>query len=279
MRSKAQMRPSGPGSASSNRRVRALPAHMLYPPTITPPNSFSYASEQPSSDPQQEQGSVQQSGYPSLQPPAPPPPPPPPTAPATPHDWALRQSWALPMKHLAPPLPAVPSVPQQQLEHPLSSNAQPASVGLHPVRASDAVRYPIIGHQPHGSLNEAAASSASSNATAAAAGLSPQQAQLVRQSAFGISSRELDSAAVHDLGNWLQRCAQPAPVLLPQDAFESGELLPGAFSPLETALLHRQAALTQVSVNSMHGDCSPLLITLCRRFPCNGTMILVCCSC
>lgn len=63
-------------------------------------------------------------------------------------------------------------------------------------------------------------------------------------SALGTNSNQLCSGAPSGVLTGLsdQSLARPAPVPLPQDAFESGELLPGAFIPLGTALMHMQAA-------------------------------------
>ena len=72
-----------------------------------------------------------------------------------------------------------------------------------------------------------------------------------------------------NLSTWLsqQNLARPAPVPLPQDAFESGELVPGAFSPLGTALMHMQAAQVGLQQSPQY-DISFLLHLVPPALPC-----------
>ena len=240
MQSQAQMRSLLPSSVLS--RDVQLQSHTMYPPTVT---SFTRTPCRQLGGLQPDRGHLQHEEYPSLYP----------TAPTLPHDFAQRQSWVFPPQRPVPALPSGPDLAQQQT----SASVQIASQNSHP-RASDSIRYPVIAHGPGDASTGVAASGTPSTAAAApAAVLLPQQAMQELHSGLGTNSNQLYSGAPSDVLTRLsdQSLAKPVPVLLHQDAFESGELLPGAFSPLGTALMHMQAA--QVSLNQTTSASFPLL--------------------
>lgn len=249
MRSQARLQSLNTVPASTNRTAVAFPPQMIgYPMTINPPSLYTDAVERHVDTSQVDRGHIQHVGYPNLYP----------TAPNLPPDFHLRRSWNFmnPLRgsiiHTRPPIPQATAAPSPDC----------TGRGLF-LAAAQTTESPVISHGPvrDDSSHRAGASvpASSSPAAAAVALLTGQQA------VQGLLTSSQHVGSLHGqpytgpsgdppAGVYLPRghvagaVERPAPIPVPQDAFESGELVPGTFSPLETALLQSQAAAVQVGV-------------------------------
>lgn len=248
MRSQARLQSVNTVSASTNQTAVAFPSQMIgYPTTITPPNLYTDANEDHAGTSQVDRGHIQHVGYPNLCP----------TAPNLPPDFHLRNSWNFTNPLRGSIIHTRPLMPQA------AAATSPKWVGTQlPPAAAGTTGCPVISHGPvgHDSPHRAGTSvpASSSTAAAAAAAVTGQQAiqGLLKSQHVGYfddqpySGQSGDTPAEVYLprGHVAGAVEQAAPIPVPQDAFESGELVPGTFSPLETALLRSQAAAAQVGM-------------------------------
>ena len=253
VRSQARLQSLKAGPATSANTAMAVPSQMINdPPTINAPST--HTSQGHANTLRLDHGHLQHLGYPSLYP----------TAPTLPPDFHLRQSW-----HSMNPLRA-------SLMHTIAPEPRTPAAGS-AVRVSrelspaDGMSYPVISHGPadHDSSFRAGDAVPVYSTAAAAADQQALRGLPGPQHVGYLQPHIRQSSDMSAVMYWPVADQRSAPTPWPQDAFESGELVPGTFSPLETALLRSQVAATQVSI--IHPTFSPLRPTPPQPTPPHST--------